>query len=198
MSFRDAPFNDPSDWARASVDFDYSAVDESIARHEREARGELEPEPEPDEATLSSNGNSDPSETEVDFDEIRVPAQSEAIIKVLAILLASQNTRLELLALVSAFGFQRLLGGRSFAAMAIEAGITKQAFSKRVIRLQKEFHLPLGRGQKCINAREIYRQAQLKVWQRPDRRRAQGNDLSRLLDLVEPRPAHGSRRALAS
>ncbi len=109
------------------------------------------------------------NDREPDVDQIPIARQSDGIIKLLAMLLASDHLRLELLTLCAAFGMGALLGGRSFAAMAQECGISKQAFSKRVLRMQDAFGLNPWRGQKCKAARENYREKQKEIWQRLER-----------------------------
>ncbi|MEY2487386.1 MAG: hypothetical protein QOH39_3034 [Verrucomicrobiota bacterium] len=127
-------------------------------------------------------------------DGTQIAPQSERILKVFCLLLAAEDTRQELLTLCAAFGLQALIGGRSFSSMAREVGVSRQAFTKKVLTRQLEFKLPVSRGQKRVETREIYRNAQLAVWQRPERQPQQITKLAR--DFIDPRPFNHRSAAL--
>ncbi len=162
---RKESFHDPADYPEASCGFDFDDIDARLGWSEPGTKLRREPEP---QHPVAANNNND---RELDVDRIPIARQSDGIIKLLAMLLASNHLRLELLTLCTAFGMGALLGkGHSFKEMAQECGISKQAFSKRVLRMQDAFGLNPGRGQKCKAARESYREKQKEIWQRPERR----------------------------
>ncbi len=168
----------------STSDFDFDDIDSRL--------GWSEPTDEPQKVSLATKASNHVAPAinanePCDVDNIPVASQSEAIIKVLALLLASGDLRLELLTLCASFGLSQLLGGLSFAEMAKECGVSKQAFSRRVLKLQSSFNLSPCRGQKCVAARESYRKKQLEIWQRPERRPQ--NDWKRVADFAEP-PAY--------
>lgn len=147
------------------------------------------------QAASVSTTNTDP----FNVDLTPVAPKSEAVIKLLSLLLAANDVKAELLVICSAFGMGALLGGQSFTELAVSSGITKQAFSKRVIRMQKIFNLPVCRSQKCVAARESYRKAQLLAWQKterqlPDMRQVRhflGPDEKTTQTQSTPRVGHG-------
>lgn len=143
-------------------DFDFDGMDARLGWTENGDSAPEQPQSLPSLAATDDDDLFDP-------DKVPIPPQQEGIIKLICLLLASDNTRLELLTLAAAFGLSALIGGKSFSRMAVDAGVTKQAFSRRVIRVQRTFGLPTTRGQKSIAARVSYSKIQKEIWQRPER-----------------------------
>jgi hypothetical protein len=147
----------------ATTDFPFGDIDARLGWSES-------PSPDQQSPVAQTSDEHAGDQTDVDVEQIPIAPQSEAIIKILCRLLAAENTYLELLTLCSAFALQALLGGKSFTLMAREAGVSRQRFSKHVLEIQKEFNLRPSRGQKSIESRQVYRETQLTVWQRPERK----------------------------
>jgi hypothetical protein len=79
-----------------------------------------------------------------------------AVIRFLAQIVDSSNYRLKTDVAIMASGFP-FYQGMSFTEMGKKHSISKQAFSKHVLRFQDELGLPPTRGQKSTQARETYR-----------------------------------------
>jgi hypothetical protein len=163
-----------------TTDFDFDGMDARLGWTER---GDCEPKSDSQQLPPSPPLNATVDE-EFDPDTVPIPPQQEGIIKLICLLLASDHCRLELLTLAAAFGLSTLLGGKSFSAMAQESGCTKQAFSRRVIRLQHAFNLPVTLAQKSVAARASYSKSQREVWKRPERQA--DNDLRLAHRFAEP------------
>ncbi len=147
---------DAAEANRASCDFDWDAVDARLDGERPETR------------SREQRGD--------DF------AAQEGIIRVLSMILDSRDSRLEALTLASAFGIA-FISEESFSALAAKHGITRQAYSKRVLRLQREFGLPPARTQKAKRARAIYSGTQQEIWAKipeQERNRLSGAALNKL------------------
>jgi transposase-like protein len=129
---------DPAEFPQASVGFDFDAVDESLALHDRRADQERR------------------------LQVVVAPMRtSDALFKFIALVIDSNDYRLEIDVAIAAIGHP-LYQGCSFTDMAKKHGISKQAFDKRVIRFQKDFQLPITRAQKSTAARASYQRTQVE------------------------------------
>jgi hypothetical protein len=135
---------DPADYPQASCGFDYDAVDESIARH--------------DKAVRQRAGASIPAAVVLAITE---PMRtSDALFKFIALVIDSTDYLLKIDVAIAAIGIP-LYQGCSYTEMAAKHGISKQAFDKHVLKFQKDFQLPITRSQKSPQARLSYKQHQL-------------------------------------
>lgn len=80
----------------------------------------------------------------------------KAMVRLLAQIVESSNYRLKIDVSIMACGFP-FYEGMSFTEMGKKHNISKQAFSKHVLKFQDELGLPPTRGQKSKRARESYR-----------------------------------------
>lgn len=80
----------------------------------------------------------------------------KAMVRLLAQIVESSNYRLKIDVSIMACGFP-FYEGMSFTEMGKKHNISKQAFSKHVLKFQDELGLPPTRGQKSKKAREAYR-----------------------------------------
>ena len=80
----------------------------------------------------------------------------KAMVRLLAQIVESSNYRLKIDVSIMACGFP-FYEGMSFTQMGKKHNISKQAFSKHVLKFQDELGLPPTRGQKSKKARESYR-----------------------------------------
>jgi hypothetical protein len=136
---------DPAGYPQASCGFDFDAVDESIARHDRELR--------------QRTGLGVPVEV-----ILAIPEQmrtSDALLKYIAWVIDGNNYLLRIDVSIAAIGIP-LYQGISYTEMARKHGISKQAFDKQVLKFQKDFQLPITRAQKSPAARESYKRHQLE------------------------------------
>lgn len=84
----------------------------------------------------------------------------DTLSKIISIIYDSTDYRLKIATIVMAFGLP-LFMGRSQTDVAKNHGVTKQALSKSIKKMQKAFGLSPTRGQKSQEACEKYRQIQL-------------------------------------
>lgn len=136
---------DPAEFPQASCGFDYDAVDEAIARHEKE--------------DCLRRGVAIPSEVAIAIPEIM--RTCDALIKFIAFLMDATDYLLRLDVAIAAIGCP-LHQGWSYTAMAVKHGISKQAFDKHVLKFQREFQLPITRAQKSTAARKSYQKHKLE------------------------------------
>lgn len=135
---------DPADYPQASCGFDFDAVDESIARHDRDVRQRA--------------GAAIPAAIVLAITE---PMRtSDALFKFIALIIDSTDYLLKIDVAIAAIGIP-LYQGCSYTELASKHGISKQAFDKHVLKFQKDFHLPITRAQKSPQARLSYKKHQL-------------------------------------
>ncbi len=94
---------------------------------------------------------------------VRVKIQNEiqdTLSKIISIIYDSTDYRLKIATIVMAFDLPMFMG-KSQTHVAQIHGVTKQALSKSIKKMQKLFHLDPTRGQKSKTACEKYRQIQL-------------------------------------
>lgn len=84
----------------------------------------------------------------------------DTLSKIISIIYDSTDYRLKIATLVMAFGLPMFMG-KSQTQVAKKHGVTKQALSKSIKKMQKLFGLTPTRGQKSEKACEKYRQLQL-------------------------------------
>jgi hypothetical protein len=80
----------------------------------------------------------------------------EAMVRFIALLISCKNYRLRLEVAIASLNIQARQG-ETFTSRAKKFGISKQAFTKHVLKFQKDFRLPPTREQKTLRARESYR-----------------------------------------
>jgi hypothetical protein len=81
---------------------------------------------------------------------------AEALIRFISILINSKNYRLRLEVAIASFNIPARQG-ETFTSRAKKFQISKQAFTKQVLRFQRDWKLPPTREQKTLKARESYK-----------------------------------------
>ena len=134
---------DSSQFYEPSVDFDYDSIDFNY--HSIDEDSILEELPPIIQMYVKQ--------------KIKAEVQ-DALSRVLSLVYDSSDYRLKVATIVMAFGLPMFMG-KSQKTVAELHGVSKQALSKSIKRLQKMFRLPPTRGQKSEKACEKYRQIQL-------------------------------------
>ena len=131
-------FYEPSeDFPYDKIDFDYNALDGD------DILGELPP-------VLQ------------EYIQLKIGNEvQDTLSKVIAMIYDSMDYRLKIATIVMAFDLPMFMG-KSQTDVAKSHGVTKQALSKSIKKMQSAFGLNPTRGQKSKKACEKYRQIQLK------------------------------------
>lgn len=138
---------DPADYPQSSCQFDYDAVDESIALKERiiAERDEARRRPQQQQQIVAVPV---------------VTSTADALVKLIAFIIDSNNYLLQVDVIIAGSGLA-LHQGWSYTQLADKHAISKQAFDKHVLKFQKDFQLPVTRAQKSPAARVSYEKTQL-------------------------------------